>query len=445
VADSLQFFKLLRAADHTRFLAGPGANVNIEWHTFDEDMTNNMIEDFLEFQRSTKIDLANKINTSGLKRSHDPQDISAEMRKKPRLVFEGTEQATVDSFATVWLVDLDETVYPLTDEHGKHNHGSLFTEDAYIRKEYVEMYDVIQHLKEEDDTVSALVQGSSGIGKSAFLRYLLARIRANVNNVLVVQEGFQGAQFFLHLTTDSTGKRIVRGLTTIQEAIKVGRTCDWTIVDGCDWRPPANNFVCAASPGTRIKYIQKSHKVMYLCMPPWSLEQLKDCARLTGAEDARINLINENYQIVGGIARHVFAKKKKQVIGVVTRAIDEVKYNTLSYLLTDGAYVVVLWNVPKDEHDNWKYIVNTHNQIHYKLISPYAAKKLAEKAALLESRNRKRLIESLKYESGPASAFLGVLYEVDAIETIVKGGTFQSRKCSTTETEDEVDVVQCDQ
>ena len=51
VADSLQFFKLLRAADHTRFLAGPGANINIEWNTFNEEMTNTMIEDYLEPQR----------------------------------------------------------------------------------------------------------------------------------------------------------------------------------------------------------------------------------------------------------------------------------------------------------------------------------------------------------------------------------------------------------
>ena len=379
VADSLQFFKLLRAADHTRFLAGPGANVNIEWHTFNEDMTNNMIEDFLKLQRSTKIDLASKMNTSGLKRSHE-QDFSEDtMRKIPRLVFEGTYRATLHSFAKVWLVDPAETVYPLTDKDGKHSHGSLFTEDAYIRKEYVEIYDVIQDQKREDNTVSALVQGSSGIGKSAFLRYLLARIRANVNNVLVVQEGVYGTLFFLHLTTDSTGKKIVRYIT-IEEAVLVERTCDWTIVDGCDWHTPANNFVCAASPSTRIKNITKSTKVMYLCMPPWSLEQLKECARLTGAKEAGINLITENYEIVGGIARHVFAKRKGQVINVVTRAIEAVEYGTVSGILSSQltnkatereiVHMLVLWNVPKDEDDNWKYIVDINNPIHYKLISP---------------------------------------------------------------------------
>jgi hypothetical protein len=85
-----------------------------------------------------------------VKRSHDPQDISAEMRKKPRLVFEGTQQATLNSFATVWLVDPAEEDYALTDKHGNHNHGSLFAEDAYIRKEYVELYDLIKDRKKKN-------------------------------------------------------------------------------------------------------------------------------------------------------------------------------------------------------------------------------------------------------------------------------------------------------
>ena len=51
VADSLQFLKFLRAADHTRFLAGPGANKTIVWNSFTEETTNNMIEDYMELQR----------------------------------------------------------------------------------------------------------------------------------------------------------------------------------------------------------------------------------------------------------------------------------------------------------------------------------------------------------------------------------------------------------
>jgi hypothetical protein len=325
------------------------------------------------------------------------------MRKnKPRLVFEGTQQATLNSFATVWLVDpAEEADYALTDKHGEHNHGSLFAKDAYIRKEYVEIYDLIKDRKKEigEESVKALVRGSSGIGKSAFLRYLLARIREEgVNNVLVVVQGglFKAGPEFLHLTTEN-GKKIVRRLQDYWMASRTEEICDWTIVDGCDWVVKTNNFICAASPSTRLSKIKKTGGFITLCMPPWSLDQLQECARLTNNggrnNEKDDDIIEEKYNIAGGIARYVFLKHTDDVIQVVRSAVDDIdfSYGVAHLMQTQTTSDVILWNVPEGA-----YTVTVDNPIQYSFISRYVAKLLAEKAALLTREDRRALLCQLR-------------------------------------------------
>jgi hypothetical protein len=75
------------------------------------------------------------------------------------------------------------------------------------------------------------------------------------------------------------------------------------------------------------------------------------------------------------------------------------------------------------------------------LLSRYVSKKLVSKAATLSIQKRKMLISELKGESA-ASAYRGVIFEADAIDLLVCGGTFKLRKCMTEQgTPQEVSLV----
>jgi len=88
----------------------------------------------------------------------------------------------------------------------------------------------------------------------------------------------------------------------------------------------------------------------------------------------------------------------------------------------------VLWKTPLDQNGNWIYEVNAENHIHYSLLSNFVCKQLVEKAAKLSLQKRKLLISDLKFESA-ASAYRGVIFEADAIDRLVCGGTFKLRRC----------------
>jgi hypothetical protein len=75
------------------------------------------------------------------------------------------------------------------------------------------------------------------------------------------------------------------------------------------------------------------------------------------------------------------------------------------------------------------YRVTAQNPIRYSLLSRFVSKQLAEKAGTLSIQRRKMLISKLKGDSA-ASAYRGVIFEADAIDRLVYGGTFQLRKCT---------------
>jgi hypothetical protein len=88
----------------------------------------------------------------------------------------------------------------------------------------------------------------------------------------------------------------------------------------------------------------------------------------------------------------------------------------------------VLWKTPMDKNGKWIYEVDAKNVIHYSLLSPFVSKQLAKKAGALTTEKRKMIISDLKGESA-ASAYRGAIFEAEAIDRLVSGGTFQLRKC----------------
>jgi len=349
-------------------------------------------------------------------------------RVRRRLVFEGTANATLEGFEAMWKIPADSDL---------RQTGTLFAADAFIRQEYVEIYELIQKkFQSQGGQRTALVRGSSGTGKSAFLQYLVARIRNEANDVLIVR----GSSFnsnpiqFLHLSTGWFGRKTATKLATYDEARSVEKKCTWTIVDGCDWEPIANCTVGAASPSTPWKGFRKVDQLVHICMPPWSLSQLEQCATST---DNNLSAVRENYKLIGGIARWALGSTSNS-LDQVDSAVNGINFETLQQVMatqhsskTDEKELVhrlVLWKTPLDQNGNWIYEVNAENHIHYSLLSNFVCKQLVEKAAKLSLQKRKLLISDLKFESA-ASAYRGVIFEADAIDRLVCGGTYKLRKC----------------
>lgn len=347
-----------------------------------------------------------------------------------RLVFEGTVNATLNGFATMWTVPAVQDVSQV---------GEMFADDAFVRKEYVEIYDLIRTAFDEEKNRVALVRGSSGIGKSAFLQYLVARIRNQVSDVLVVRgQSFDSKRLtYLHLSTNWFGWKTATRVPTFEEALVLEKKCSWTIVDGCDWEPTGNFTVGAASPSTPWKGFRKVRTLVQLCMPAWPLSQLEKCAESSGRL-IELPAIRENYELIGGIARWALGGTTN-VLEQVDSAVREINFDTIQQVMatqhatkTDEKELVhrlVLWRTPVDEDGHWMYQVTAQNPIRYSLLSRFVSKELAEKAATLSIQKRKMLISELKGESA-ASAYRGVIFEADAIDRLVCGGTFQLRKCT---------------
>jgi hypothetical protein len=320
--------------------------------------------------------------------------------------------------------------------------GSLFADDAYIRKEYVELYDLIRtELAKKQWGKSAIVRGSSGTGKSAFLQYVISRIRDEVRDVLVVQgQSHNHNQIrYLHLSTTWWGQKIATKIKTYEDACEVEKNCSWTVVDGCDWTP-ANNFtIGAASPSTPWKGFLKAN-CLELCMPLWPLDQLQDCLRQKSSENTVIKLktLDENFELIGGIARWAFSETSS-VVQQVSSAVLRINFETLQAMMTtknnfdakELVHRLVEWGTPIDEDGKQTYIVTAGNPIHFRLLSRYASKKLATKAATLSLDKRKSLISDLKGEWSAASAYRGAIFEAYAIDRLICGGNFQLRKCTT--------------
>jgi len=361
-------------------------------------------------------------------------------RVKQRLVFDGAN-ASLEGFEAMWKTDPD---CDLTQAN------VTFSADGFIRNEYIEIFDLIKERFGENSaedgvtTGTALVRGSSGVGKSAFLQYLLARIKNETKNVLVVRGSSENSSVrrFLHLSTNFWGLKTATTIISYEEAKNVEKYCEWTLVDGADWEPYSRNCtVGAASPSTPWKGFRLQYNLIQICMPPWSLDQLERCRQLAPQRQSLIDTatLQENYKLVGGIARWALGTTA-DALDQIDSAVKGVNFSVVqSVMATQHAtkndekelvHRLVLWTVGKDGNGRWLFQISSENPIHYSMLTDFVGKKLSEKAASLSIQKRKMLISELK-EEGAASAYRGVIFEADAIDRLVRGGSFTLHKCSS--------------
>jgi hypothetical protein len=188
--------------------------------------------------------------------------------------------------------------------------------------------------------------------------------------VLVVVQGRpydHTVQRYLHLSTTWSGRKIATRVHTLEDALDVEKNCSWTIVDGSDWMPINNFTVGAASPSTPWKGFLKA-SCLKLCMPLWPLNQLQDCLRLTSSDitDDKLETLNENYELIGGIARWAFGTRTS-VVEQVTSAVLGIDFERLQTVMTtrlatlndakEVAHRLVEWSTPIDTDGKQTYIV----------------------------------------------------------------------------------------
>jgi hypothetical protein len=134
-------------------------------------------------------------------------------------------------------------------------------------------------------------------------------------------------------------------------------------------------------------------------VPLWSLEQLEACAKLTGKY---LEKVRTNYKRIGRVARLVLGSSADDVVNYVEESARGTNGDTLqSVMATQHAtkseqkefvHRLVEWSTPKHDDGNWMYRVTADNRIHYRLLTEYVSKIVAEKAAMLSVQTSKMLI-----------------------------------------------------
>lgn len=322
--------------------------------------------------------------------------------------------------------------------------------EAYIRKCYQEIAEEIQKdlaawiaPQVENGILRARlveIRGSSGIGKSVFLAYLLA---------LHIQAG--GLTNFAIFHSDKTRKS-TPGLDEVLCSIYIDgirvmdkqrygseetrrnldshlSKLDAMFMDGCSMSFSIENFygiiIVAVSPCVYTKNLRDAITFYRnLCMPTWSRNEANELGNMLGIDEG---CVNDNFDHMNGIVRYIFDK------GMAKKKVDDsVKVVNPSNLCTMAAtqqtdketervmvHALVQWEPSKNADQSFKY----DGDISYDLVSRYAEACVSQKLykeTLVKLKTTTEMIRSLPGAEG----FAGALFEAYAVRRFLEGGTF---------------------
>ena len=310
--------------------------------------------------------------------------------------------------------------------------------EGYVRQCYVDLKNIfeaeVKAFVEEDGrphTRLVEIRGSSGVGKSAFLAYLLAVLRKG---------GMENVAIF-HSAKNSD---------TISGSIWIGgqglcRNCPWSeirpllqshmhnleylIMDGCSVTFSLENFegivLLAASPSVCTRRLRKTILInVVLNMPTWSKTETLQIAKLVDADQ---DTVEDNFMYMNGIVRYMLIKGMAK--NVVLEAIGVVNPKSLVEMLSTqimtedktkeniAVHALVQWNTKKDTNGRFMY----NQKPSFEMVSRFAEKLVAEKLAALETHELDSSWRMLQPLSG-AEGYAGALYEAYAIRRFLAGG-----------------------
>ena len=322
--------------------------------------------------------------------------------------------------------------------------------EAYLRKCYKELNEEIQ--KElaawiEPQVANGVlrprlveIRGSSGIGKSVFLAYLIAVYmqQGEMANFAIFHSNKAGKSVpdlddvlcSLYIDGEKVMDKQRYGLdeTRLKLDSHVVKL-DALFMDGCSMSFSLEQFYgivfVAASPSVYTKNLRDALAFYRtLCMPTWSRKESMELGNMLGIEEDRVN---DNYDHMNGIVRYMFEEGMAKM-----KVDDSVKVVSPKSLCAMAAtqrtdketervmvHALVRWEPPKNADQSFKY----DGDISFDLVSRYAEAMVAQK---LYKENLTELKETTaKLRSLPgAEGYAGALFEAYAVRRFLGGGTF---------------------
>ena len=316
--------------------------------------------------------------------------------------------------------------------------------EAFVREAYMDITDCIEqsHTKsKKKGSVWHLVviRGSSGVGKSVFLGYLLAMCRlGGTKNFAIFHAGKDtksgsGAVDFSEVDCSLwlDGTIAIKGkFADVKGDIRKSLSkVSLIILDGCSLPLGFQGFrglvVLSASPSQYVKNLQdhiQDH--VAFTMPSVPFDESMEIADHLQVDRS---MVEDNFEHMNGIARYLFqpgaAKEKvdESILSVDPENIsDMVTMQSASKNQNQVAvHSLVLWNV---NVNNKKYEVYPT----FSMVSRYAEKLVAKKLARTELHLLKATQSRLSSVSG-ASGYAGAMFEAYAIRVLQNEGSFPLR------------------
>lgn len=331
--------------------------------------------------------------------------------------------------------------------------------EAYLRQSYVDILKQIdaqvdKSIQDIEKGTAAIVRGSSGIGKSTFLAFVLANFAPIFENIAVlyapklakkpggevdleglscvfwlneggVDEAKSGDEVFVHGSEDRKEGSYVELREELRKALP---RLDLVVMDGCTIPFDLQNFtgavIAAASPSMFVKNLADQFPTSnsFYTMPPVEEEEALVMGDIVGVDK---DVVKDNLRHVRGVARYLFkpgAAKKK-----VEDALGSVSARSIMKMISIqssaereealGVHALVLWMVDD---------VNYAAEPNFAMVSRYAERLVATKLAKEKMEDLKEAMKSLSPLSG-AEGYAGALFEAYAIRKLQNGCKLKMR------------------
>ncbi len=315
----------------------------------------------------------------------------------------------------------------------------------YVRKSYKYLYDQLKK-KSDCGLKKFLITGTSGIGKSCFLIYVLMQLLCE--DVIVIFQPLNGQDFYCF-----KDQAITCGTYHDFEFL-LNLTTTWYLADGIT-SPKlvyATTVVSLSPNGIAkkdFKEFDKRHPIKYY-MGPWKLEELLSCWEHVFPLVPK-EIVNSLYHKAGGIPRYVLQNVEISMRDLVGNNIskegrlnaeekEEIEKQAcerieLAILETDNFDKIIKCFTeneqnPRVEISNriiHRWTDDTHRNYHYKWATPYVFEKIQEK---LEETSWVDCLHKIRIMRSPYEASArGFLFECYVIHLFRTGNQkFEVRK-----------------
>ncbi|PKY53291.1 hypothetical protein RhiirA4_425906 [Rhizophagus irregularis] len=315
----------------------------------------------------------------------------------------------------------------------------------FVRKIYKLLYSELKK-KSKDGLTKFLITGTSGIGKSCFLIYILMQLLYEGSTIIFQPVNDEYFYCFQNL-------KLIRG--EYNDFLDILSSPDiWYLADGITSpKSSQGKTVIAISPNgigsKEYQQFEKNYYVKEYCMEPWSLKELEACRQYVFPKVPKEIMINI-YNKAGGIPRYVLTQAEislKDTVGEEGKPNDKEKekietnaYKRIEYAISeidDFDKIIKCFN-EKDEKrvEISNRIVHRwpgadHCEYYFKWASPYVFDRMHEK---LEAKSWDDCLHKIRAMRDPyVASARGFLFECYVIHLFRVGcQTFETRKLKGT-------------